>query len=213
MGRGKSKIGGTNNFDESTVEIARIMTFGTSNRRDIVRRLMATQDSFKGLTFADAMAQYRSYEESGLVRRTDQYLVIEHQTGNAKPRTVKAAYDDIMAGNATIASLSNVAKDAKVDKAQFTANGNSVKSQNATMESGNRKIDLRFSTGYNPQQTTKPTKAIETKITATLWENGNAKGITTISKTTSKSNKNAQKQYTEMLEEWKKLTGQSKITF
>ena len=58
MGRGKSKIGGTNNFDESTVEIARIMTFGTSNRRDIVRRLMATQDSFKGLTFADAILKH-----------------------------------------------------------------------------------------------------------------------------------------------------------
>ena len=133
--------------------------------------------------------------------------------GSTATNIVKAAYDDIMAGNATISSLSNVAKGAKVDKAKFTANGNSVKSQNATIESGNRKIDLSFSTGYNPQQTTKPTKAIETEITATLWEGGNAKRITTISKTASKSNKNAQKQYSEMLEKWKKLTGQKKIEF
>ena len=44
----------------------------------------------------------------------------------------------------------------------------------------NQRIDLHFSTSYDPQQITKPTKAIETKITATLWENGNAKSITTI---------------------------------
>ena len=33
------------------IEIARIMTFGTINRRDIVRRLMAMCDSFKNLIF------------------------------------------------------------------------------------------------------------------------------------------------------------------
>ena len=38
------------------VEIARIMTFGTANRRDIVRRLMGCSRFFKGLTFADALA-------------------------------------------------------------------------------------------------------------------------------------------------------------
>ena len=36
------------------VEIARIMTSGTANRRDIVRRLMGCCKSFKGLTFSDA---------------------------------------------------------------------------------------------------------------------------------------------------------------
>lgn len=127
--------------------------------------------------------------------------------------SIRTAYNDIMSGKATLSDLKSVAKNAKVRKAQFTANGNSVKSQSATVESGNRKIDLSFSTGYNPQQTTKPTKAIETTITATLWEDGNAKRIATIAKTSSKSNKNAQKQYTEMLEEWKKLTGQKKIEF
>ena len=133
-------------------------------------------------------------------------------TGKSK-NAVKKAFDDIMDGKATLLSLNSIGKNAKVGKAQFTANGNSVKSQYATVESGNRKIDLIFSTKYNPLQITKPTKAIETTIKATLWEDGNAKRISTIAKTSSKSNKNAQKQYTEMLGEWKKLTGQKKIEF
>lgn len=60
------------------VEIARIFTFGTTNRRDIVRRLMGTCESFKRLTFADAFAQYRFYEKSGLVKFGEDYLVIYH---------------------------------------------------------------------------------------------------------------------------------------
>ena len=126
---------------------------------------------------------------------------------------VSAAYNDIMTGKATLSSLKPVAQNATVGKAQFTALGNSVKSQTATIENGNQRIDLHFSTGYNPQQTSMPTKAIETKITATLWENGNAKRISTISKASTKSNKNAKSQYESMLSDWKKLTGQRKITF
>ena len=60
------------------IEIARITTFATSNRRDIVRRLMGCCESFKGLTFADALAQYRHYESAGLVVTGDGYLVIYH---------------------------------------------------------------------------------------------------------------------------------------
>lgn len=60
------------------IEIARIMTFGTANRRDIVRRLMACCKSFKQLTFADALAQYRYYEQAGLVTTGNGYLVIHH---------------------------------------------------------------------------------------------------------------------------------------
>ena len=64
------------------IEIARIMTFGTINRRDIVRRLMAMCDSFKNLIFADAIAQYRYYERCGLVVHGDGYLVIYHNYEN-----------------------------------------------------------------------------------------------------------------------------------
>lgn len=60
------------------IEIARIMTFGTTNRRDIVRRLMTMCDSFKNLIFADALAQFRYYETTGLVKFAENYIVIYH---------------------------------------------------------------------------------------------------------------------------------------
>lgn len=60
------------------VEIARIFTFATSNRRDIVRRLMGCCDSFKRLSFYEAMKQYRYFESNGLVKSQDGYLVIYH---------------------------------------------------------------------------------------------------------------------------------------
>lgn len=64
------------------IEIARITTFGTTNRRDIVRRLMGCCKSFKGLLFADALAQFRYYERAGLVKYGDGYLVIYHDCEN-----------------------------------------------------------------------------------------------------------------------------------
>ena len=60
------------------IEIARIFTFATLNRRDIVRRLMACCESFKRLTFADAFAQFRYYETNGLIKRGDGFLVVYH---------------------------------------------------------------------------------------------------------------------------------------
>ena len=60
------------------IEIARIFTFATANRRDIVRHLMGCCKSFKGLTFSDALAQYRYYERAGLVKHGDGYLVVYH---------------------------------------------------------------------------------------------------------------------------------------
>ena len=64
------------------IEIARITTFATTNRRDIVRRLMGSCESFKGLIFADAIAQFRYYERAGLVQYGDGYLVIYHDCEN-----------------------------------------------------------------------------------------------------------------------------------
>lgn len=60
------------------IETARIFTFGTTNRRDIVRRLMATSKAFKNLTFHDALAQYRYCENAGLVKHGDGYIVVYH---------------------------------------------------------------------------------------------------------------------------------------
>lgn len=64
------------------IEIARIMTFGATNRRDIIRRLMGCRESFKNMTFATAVETYRYYERNGLVRRGDGYLVIYHNCEN-----------------------------------------------------------------------------------------------------------------------------------
>lgn len=64
------------------IEIARITTFATANRRDIIRRLMGSCDSFKRLTFADAAAQFRFYERSGLVKYGDGFLVVYHDCDN-----------------------------------------------------------------------------------------------------------------------------------
>lgn len=58
------------------IEIARIFTFGTVNNKDIVRRLMACCESFKHLTFPDAIKQYRFFERSGLIDKYDDHLVI-----------------------------------------------------------------------------------------------------------------------------------------
>lgn len=62
------------------IEIARIFTFATSNNRDIVRRLMGCCESFKHLTFADALAQYRYCERNGLVDKHTDYLVVYHKS-------------------------------------------------------------------------------------------------------------------------------------
>lgn len=64
------------------IEIARIMTFSTSNRRDIVRRLMACCKSFENMTFATAIEQYRYYERNGLVKQGNGYLAIYHDCDN-----------------------------------------------------------------------------------------------------------------------------------
>lgn len=60
------------------IELARIFTFATANRRDIIRRLMSSCKAFANMTFATAAEQFRSYERSGLVKRCDGYLVIYH---------------------------------------------------------------------------------------------------------------------------------------
>ena len=63
-------------------EIARIMTFGIANRRELILRLMGSCESFKNMDFATAAEQYRYYERNGLVRCGDGYLVIYHDCDN-----------------------------------------------------------------------------------------------------------------------------------
>ena len=64
------------------IEIARVMTFGISNRKDLIRRLMGCSKAFANMTFATAAEQYRYYESNGLVRNGNGYLVIYHDCDN-----------------------------------------------------------------------------------------------------------------------------------
>lgn len=100
-----------------------------------------------------------------------------------------------------------------ISDADFTVNGNSVKSQYATIEQGTQKIDFAFRTDYEPTQVTNPSKAIKTQITATVWDKGNVQSYHVLAETKTKSLKNAKTQYENVLNEWKKATGQKQITF
>jgi len=101
----------------------------------------------------------------------------------------------------------------KVGKATFTQNGNAVKSQEAILEHGSDKISIRFVNGWNPVQVSKPTSKIEQSIQVVHYKDGNATAFRKLDTKSSKSLKNAQKNYDEMLKKWKKMTGQKDISF
>lgn len=60
------------------IEIARISTFAISNRREIVLRLMGCSEFFKRISFAKALAAYRSAERAGLVTHGDGWIAVYH---------------------------------------------------------------------------------------------------------------------------------------
>ena len=123
------------------------------------------------------------------------------------------AYKNIKDNKGDLNELSKLQKNMNISKPEFTENNNSIKSQSAIIQSGNQTIDMRFVTSYNPIQTTKPKNSIESKIEVVLYEDGNAKAIRTLAKTSSKSLKNAKTQYDDVLNKWKKVTGQKNIGF
>ena len=67
-------------YDETVglAVIAMCQTFGCKNRRDIVRRLTAMCDFCKDCTFGDAITTFRYYEQNGLVKFGDGYVVVYH---------------------------------------------------------------------------------------------------------------------------------------
>lgn len=101
----------------------------------------------------------------------------------------------------------------KVEKAIFTQNGNAVKSQEAILEHDSDKISIRFVNGWNPVQVSRPTSKIEQSIQVVHYKDGNATAFRKLDVKSSKSLKNAQKNYDEMLKKWKKMTGQKDISF
>ncbi len=66
-------------YDSNTglTEIARVSTFGATNRRDIIRRVM-NSGAFGAVSFAQAVEAFRSYERAGLVASGEGFVVIYH---------------------------------------------------------------------------------------------------------------------------------------
>lgn len=112
-----------------------------------------------------------------------------------------------------LSQLSSVMSQGDLSKADFTANGSAVRSQSVTLESGSDKVEIYFSSRYEPTQVTNPSQPIKVGIYANVWQNGQPVAIRTISETKTKSLKNAKKNYENMLAEWKKATKQERITF
>ena len=99
----------------------------------------------------------------------------------------------------------------KVGKTGFFTNGNAVEFQEAVVESGSDKLSVRFYNQWNPIQVTRPTTAIKQRIEVVHYRDGNVVAIYKLNEKSSKSLKNAEKNYHEMLNEWKKATHQKTI--
>lgn len=95
--------------------------------------------------------------------------------------------------------------------ARFTENYSAVRLQGAALYDENRMIDFSFHNSWNPLQQIPPSGYVTQKIEARIYEDGNIKGLTTLVERKSKSLKNAEKNYNEMLSMWMDLTKQGKI--
>ena len=83
--------------------------------------------------------------------------------------------------------------------------------QGKQVESGSDKLSVRFYNQWNPIQVTRPTTAIKQRIEVVHYRDGNVVAIYKLNEKSSKSLKNAEKNYHEMLNEWKKATHQKTI--
>lgn len=101
----------------------------------------------------------------------------------------------------------------KLSPADFTKNGNAVRLQVGEFEVGNDKVVVSFYNRYDPMQVAKPTQAIKQSIEIRAYKNGNVTAVRTLAEKKSMSLKNAEKNYREMIEQWKKLTKQKNIRF
>ncbi len=100
-----------------------------------------------------------------------------------------------------------------IHPANFTVNGNAVRSQAADFEVGENRVSVRFINQWEPTQVGKPSRPIKQEIEIVSYKNGNATAVRTLAEKKSTSLKNAEKNYREMLEQWKKLTKQKEIRF
>ena len=101
----------------------------------------------------------------------------------------------------------------EISDANFTANGNAIRSQFAEIERGNERVSVRFYNGWEPTQVARPTEPIRTTIEAVIYKNGNAVAFTKLVEKKSSSLKNAAKNYEYVLSAWKRITKQKQIRF
>lgn len=101
----------------------------------------------------------------------------------------------------------------EVKNAIFTKNGNAVKAQEAVLESGEDRVSVRFYNSWDPVQVAAPASPIKQSIEIVHYKNGNATVMRKLDEKSSKSLKNAEKNYNEMLKKWKSMTGQKDIYF
>lgn len=139
------------------------------------------------------------------------------KSGGVKPNEntpFSKALDNIMNSPQTaLDSLSSAIDGAKIDDYVLTANGNSVKRQVATIANGDDKIEVYFSSTYDPMQVNNADKKkIRSGIYANVYKDGNVVGTRTLLETNSTSLKNAKSQYTDALSKWRTATKQSRFS-
>lgn len=64
------------NANRGLTLIGMCSTFATTNRRDIVRRLMCTCKEFKQYQFSEALALFRSCERKGMVEYSNGFVKV-----------------------------------------------------------------------------------------------------------------------------------------
>ena len=104
----------------------------------------------------------------------------------------------------------------KIEKSQFSSNGNSIQLQIANVQNipDGEELSLRFYSSYDPRQITPTRDYIRSNIELTHKNSkGNIDSVRTLSEMKTKSVRSARKQYEIVLEQWKKITRQKNITF
>lgn len=124
------------------------------------------------------------------------------------------AFKNVMANSpSSLSDLSKVLKNADISGATLTANGNSIKLQVANITNGDSRMEVYFSSSYNPMQVNNANKSkISSGIYANLYKGDSPVGIRTIAESKSTSLKNAKTQYESVLSTWKNVTNQDTIS-
>lgn len=103
--------------------------------------------------------------------------------------------------------------DMEVSQAEFSTNGDVVAFQRALLESSEYRVETAFFNQYNPMQSTPPEKPLSQSILVNVYKNGNIEKQLKFEEKKSKSLKNLEKNYKDVLKHWKNLTNQKELRF